>query len=264
MKLSANNLLALAGSLAASNALTNYPTMFHNPSLEIYERYITPEQVRKLDAAPIDIDSHARFYGITVLEKDIADSLPRDRDDCNKAVDTPILKQVLTETTHRHQDYYVPFEDKAGQLVDGKAGFFVLNTNPDAYFHHGDIRVPIEAGKFVKFDGRIMHNTVINSGEVRLAGPFEIDEAGIVMVGLLLASVDKATVCDLDSVESGCGNGSQCVPFADKGVCVCDEDDGELDGCLTTNAFKHFKAKARALNLLADKRKEMMGTLQSE
>ena len=52
----------------------------------------------------------------------------------------------------------------------------MLNDNSNAYFSHGNISIPIQAGRLVTFNGKIPHQTVINSGRVNLLGPFSLPD----------------------------------------------------------------------------------------
>ena len=83
---------------------------------------------------------------------------------------------LYTETTPVHRDHYPA--DKDGKRLpvreDREVAFVFLNSNPDAYFQHGDMSVPVVKGSLVYFNGRVAHNTVVNSGVVHLLGPFEV------------------------------------------------------------------------------------------
>jgi hypothetical protein len=52
--------------------------------------------------------------------------------------------------------------------------FLMLNTNDDAYFSHGKTSVPVKEGTMVTFPGNVVHHNVVNSGIVKLLGPFRI------------------------------------------------------------------------------------------
>jgi len=86
-----------------------------------------------------------------------------------------VATRRLINTSPVHADHH----KASGQLVgeDKKIGFVFLNSNPDAFFKYGDTEVSIVKNTFVHFKGRYPHNTVINSGEVSLLGPFEIFSA---------------------------------------------------------------------------------------
>jgi hypothetical protein len=58
--------------------------------------------------------------------------------------------------------------------VEGEEVSFVfLNDNPNAFFVHGDDRIPVVAGNMVIFrGGQVKHYTEVESGEVHLLGPF--------------------------------------------------------------------------------------------
>ena len=85
--------------------------------------------------------------------------------------DTPpiINLTTMTESSTRHVDCYLSGRQERPEHV----GFVFLNTNPDAHFVHGESTVPIVEGRMVLFDGGIPHNTIVNSGSVKLLGPFD-------------------------------------------------------------------------------------------
>jgi len=86
-----------------------------------------------------------------------------------------VATKLLTETSQVHTDHH----EASGQLVgeDTEIGFVILNSNPDAFFKFGETEIPIVKNTLVHFKGRYPHNTVINSGEVKLLGPFQIFSA---------------------------------------------------------------------------------------
>jgi hypothetical protein len=60
-----------------------------------------------------------------------------------------------------------------GGVVEGEVSFVFLNDNPNAYFVHGEDRIPVVAGNMVIFrGGQVKHYTEVESGEVHLLGPF--------------------------------------------------------------------------------------------
>lgn len=90
-----------------------------------------------------------------------------------------IRYKTITKTTSPHQDRRVTKE--GAPVVPGEVGFVFLNSNPHATFVHGDVDdpqsqkttvVPVEEGKLVVFPGSVPHHTVVESGAVKLAGPF--------------------------------------------------------------------------------------------
>jgi hypothetical protein len=81
---------------------------------------------------------------------------------------------TMTVSSPQHVDHYPAGTDGKRRRVDqDRVAFVVLNTNPDAYFVHGDVSVPIVEGSLVHFIGGILHNTIVNSGSVQLLGPFD-------------------------------------------------------------------------------------------
>jgi hypothetical protein len=84
--------------------------------------------------------------------------------------DVPSLLTTLFESTKRHVD-------GSKEDILPEVAIIYLNSNPDAFFSHGDETVTIKAGKLVAFDGHVEHNTVIPSGTVQFAGPFATEQA---------------------------------------------------------------------------------------
>jgi hypothetical protein len=81
---------------------------------------------------------------------------------------------TMTASSPQHVDHYPAGTDGKRCSVDqDRVAFVVLNTNPDAYFVHGDVSVPIVKGSLVHFIGGILHNIIVNSGSVQLLGPFD-------------------------------------------------------------------------------------------
>ncbi len=88
----------------------------------------------------------------------------------------------MTASLPQHIDHYSAGTDGKRCSVDqDRVVFVVLNINPDAYFVHGDVQIPILEGSLVHFMGGIPHNTIVNSGSVQLLGPF--DAKGFTGVG---------------------------------------------------------------------------------
>ena len=80
--------------------------------------------------------------------------------------------QVIDATTDKHVDsYLVPDGERRLVENDKRVAFVFLNTNQDAHFVHDDVYVPVVEGTLVHFNGAIPHQTIVNSGVVRLLGP---------------------------------------------------------------------------------------------
>lgn len=60
--------------------------------------------------------------------------------------------------------------------VDGLVAFVALNTNRHARFVHDRQEIPIRRGTLVVFPGNVEHQTVVESGEVQLLGPFTLKD----------------------------------------------------------------------------------------
>jgi hypothetical protein len=118
-----------------------------------------------------------------------------------------IVTEIYKGATHSHQDHRW---DMDRDLVQDKTGFIFLNTNPDAEFVHGEETIPVIAGALVIFAGNVVHNTVVRSGSVRLAGPFHI----------------SLTLDAVDELAHSCSNDEDCVDYCPEGcssqdVCTC-------------------------------------------
>ena len=139
--------------------------------------------------------------------------------------------RILTHTSPVHSDH-VP---ETGQVVDGdrNVAFVMLNSNPDAYFQHGETSVPIVEGSLVSFDGRTPHNTVVNSGYVHILGPFQMGASWI------------SGQSTLNTVGWNCEwfapNGFDCAQFPQ--ICCSTRcDDGVCKGLLNgSSCEKHIQ-----------------------
>ena len=109
---------------------------------------------------------------------------------------------TMTASSPQHVDHYPAGTDGKRRSVDqDRVAFVVLNTNPDAYFVHGDVSVPIVEGSLVHFIGGILHNTIVNSGSVQLLGPF--DAKRFTSVGLPPTQSPSPTETSSGSTPSG-------------------------------------------------------------
>ena len=85
----------------------------------------------------------------------------------------PFQIKTMTETTDLHVDTHS--EDSCFKSVypQETSTLVFLNTNKDAYFLHGEERVPVEAGRLVNFRADEPHQTVVNEGgHVQILVPF--------------------------------------------------------------------------------------------
>jgi len=94
--------------------------------------------------------------------------------------------KTMYDTSKPHTDCFTKDQKP---VSDETVSFIFLNSNPDAAFVHGDQRVAVEAGKLVTFRGDEVHNTVIDRGFVRLAGP--ISSGSMLKVHVLLNEGDS-------------------------------------------------------------------------
>jgi hypothetical protein len=171
--------------------------------------------------------------------------------------DSNRLLQIIEfkETSEPHIDAYPSDhsnnKNQPRRIVDDTlVAFVMLNDNPDAYFNHGETSVPISKGTIIKFPGTIPHNTIVNSGSVKLLGPFDVDTFQGVGLAAAVAADDVEVrivdsdgtpiVCTCCAVNNGMWTGTEeyyddvQVEITDSdGVdrtCVCEVDDGGGDG----------------------------------
>ena len=147
--------------------------------------------------------SHSRSYGaasvypaflrqiqekVGGLDIDIDDiikaaALDEDEDKVRR-VQVKVQTLRLTKTSPWHTDSEFSNYEKDDGPRDSKAftkqhdklqvGFFLSNTNEDAYFEtdDGELCIPIVEGNFVSFDGSVPHRSVVKSGHIDMIGPF--------------------------------------------------------------------------------------------
>ena len=84
-------------------------------------------------------------------------------------------RRKLRLTTVQHTDVYIEGDHELAP-VTGHSAFVFLNTNKEAYFEHGGIRYPVEAGKMLLFASDVLHHTVITQGEVDILGAFHTEK----------------------------------------------------------------------------------------
>ena len=109
--------------------------------------------------APIGIDVH--------LPKKVARKLTEyiGSQDKPDSIHAQTLK--LTKTTAQHVDEG-GMDDEEESTV-----FIFMNDNDNAHFNYDGKIVPITKGSLVQFNGKRIHNTVVEKGHVILLGPFE-------------------------------------------------------------------------------------------
>lgn len=145
------------------------PPISSSSSTNILHQPISDERHRgKAHLSPSFVHSIKNKMGIV---SSFDNSLPAESE-TGVLVDT----HLITDTTPVHKDHYPADKDGKRSPVreDREVAFVFLNSNPDAYFQHGDMSVPVVEGSLVYFNGRVAHNTVVNSGVVHLLGPFEV------------------------------------------------------------------------------------------
>ena len=106
--------------------------------------------------------------------------------------------RIINKSTKPHIDY-----EAEGKVVEDDVMFITLNSNPEAHFNHGGNSLPAVAGRLVRFAGNAVHGTTLNSGNVRLLGPFSIKNfASVGFMGTSCAAFPTGICFDgVDSVQ---------------------------------------------------------------
>jgi len=161
---------------------------FRSIPVEVFHHPIEEGKDYTILKSPLDYNFH-RKRGVVEVTESYLERLKADLDsplnDLAKSHDrNPLLQIVeLDETAEPHIDAYPSKNPQDRQVVDDAlVAFVMMNDNPDAYFEHGDTKVPVLKDTMVKFPGNVPHRTVIGSGIVRLLGPFDV--MGLQGVGL--------------------------------------------------------------------------------
>jgi len=93
-------------------------------------------------------------------------------------VDSSVLLPIrtLTSSSRRHNDSICTDRHGPCRPVTSMetVAFIPLDTHHDSYFDYNDECVPLVKGSLVHFDGSILHNTIVQSGSVRLLDPFHV------------------------------------------------------------------------------------------
>lgn len=89
--------------------------------------------------------------------------------DANNTGGVKLQTRFINQSTQPHVDRY----HHNGKVVDDDVMFVALDSNPEAYFTHGDSSIPTVAGRLIRFNGSIKHGTTFDGGNpIRLLGPF--------------------------------------------------------------------------------------------
>ena len=105
--------------------------------------------------------------------------------------------QSTTGTVSLHTD----FDDK-DEHVEDEVVLIFLNTNPHAFFVHGNKEETVEAGKLLVFKGNVLHQLRKDVGIVRMLGPFQMSTFCLVRHSKMSELSDR----DLFGVGCGCGS----------------------------------------------------------
>lgn len=183
------NLLLLASSRAAKDVLREGTP----PPLKVVSNFLSPDEIQHFLDAELDGETGATtFYGNAIMPPAILGRLPRKQSDLEEhcsyadhAEGRPaaaIMTKMMTNTTHLHRDMMTGMGGVIGcdpplpkdTAIDDDVGIIFLNTNKRAFFNREDTQVPAVAGTLVAFNGGFDHNTVVEDGSVRIAGPFHL------------------------------------------------------------------------------------------
>jgi hypothetical protein len=102
---------------------------------------------------------------------------------------------LISKTTPLHADSHWDSE-RTPMRADERAGFVVLNEDHEAYFNHDGTMVPLVQGSLVTFEGSIEHNTIVKSGSVLLAGPFDLATFENVGLGPCPSNLEGSNIGD--------------------------------------------------------------------
>jgi hypothetical protein len=162
------------------------------PPLKVVDDFLTQEEINYFLNFEIDTETgESSFYGAATMPNDILNRLPRNQEDLegncvgtlsSDEISAVIMTKMITNTSHFHKDMLTGIGGVIGcdpptpedTDIHDDVGIIFLNTNENAYFNRGDAQVSAVAGTLVAFNGGLGHNTVVNEGNVRIAGPFHL------------------------------------------------------------------------------------------
>jgi hypothetical protein len=218
--------------------------------LHVVEDFLTDCEIDQLLHVEIDtLYTETKSFGAGCISGSVVERLQLATgkecrsDDEDWEAGANIATSFINGTTNRHQDYYDP-EIIGGEPVSDEVAFIFLNDNPDAEFVHGEIKVPVVAGSLVTFMGNVEHNTVVRSGSVRLAGPFQLSSLAFVGAACCESKKDcgEGDECDCDSA-SFCFSDDDRRRLVKRGLgrTLKSKKSGKCDGVCTEKAPKSSK-----------------------
>lgn len=208
--------------------------------VEVIPSFFSGDELLELEASiemASDASASVKYFGETKLSAELLARIHEKVLGKSCSEESPkngatVRIQELSKTTDSHPDKFVMRPDR--QIVEDTVAFIALNSNKRAEFVHGDEKVPIRAGSLVTFPGSTRHHTVVNSGNVKIAGPFHVASMELVGSGSSKSKSSKSSSSDTcrefqqDCCEQkGAHEEFKCC----KGlVCVGDEDSDCGDG----------------------------------
>ena len=147
-------------------------------SVKVSQGFLVQKEIEYYKSIPVSVDNEDsceasdRIFGHVNLEKAFRRRIEEASgktctDETKKHADEV---KVRTSLIHRTTDRHL---DRVNNVGHEFVSFIFLNSNDDAYFHHGDTKVPVVAGNMVTFPGDAYHHTEVPRGEVHLLGPFD-------------------------------------------------------------------------------------------
>ena len=210
MLVARRSLLTLSFALLVLLGIGTVPQPTHAAAVEVFPDILDDNELDMFSRVKVAGVSSEKSLGIAKLSKIVADRIhtvtgrhDASRDDSLRSRVVPIT--LVRKTTAVHRDHRWNDDGTPGEVVNDKAAFIFLNTNKDAFFVHGDDTIAAEAGKLLVFDGRIPHNSLIRKGDMRIAGPFQLETFN--MVGTLDECLDDGGYPD----DKRCPKGEECV-----------------------------------------------------
>jgi hypothetical protein len=157
--------------------LTNLGTVSASSAFKVVKGFLSNSELEHfLQVKPTEQGHNNRIHGLTKIDASLVDRLKEVG--AAKSVQTGHSAEIktthLTQSSVPHVDNVEDQEDSSWDVVEEEVSLVFLNDNPNAFFVHGEDRIPVVAGNMVVFrGGQVRHYTEVESGEVHLLGPFE-------------------------------------------------------------------------------------------
>jgi hypothetical protein len=156
--------------------LANLRTVSASSTFKVVKGFLSNSELDHfLQVKPTEEGHYNRIHGLTKIDASLVDRLKGVG--AAKSVQTGHNAEIktthLTQSSAPHIDHVEDQEDFSWDVVEEEVSFVFLNDNPNAFFVHGEDRIPVVAGNMVIFrGGQVKHYTEVESGEVHLLGPF--------------------------------------------------------------------------------------------